>query len=295
MSVWHEDIQPHEHRRHDNVRQEVDDEAHDRSHDKQVGNAVGSRRHEERDAGSEYYEYGEEEEHGEIVGACAEEAAWLLHLPDAVERRFDVAYEHKHGVEHEGEAHPEEDAALGVHQITVHEAHNDVCRLWLRLKCGAEPLLYVPVVAESTGDGEHHCHDGNDGEDGGISECRRLAHHPFGGEEPHGKNHFLCRFEQEQAHPAHATGLNLPDAGVVKVDYFPYLFFHLLSFMLFRKASTRFTYSLSCTFLSSSNCLSISSSFFSTSSLLSPTMVSTKMEFMSDMPIMPPQNTRAEK
>jgi hypothetical protein len=50
----------------------------------------------------------------------------LLHLPDVVERAFDVAHEHEHGIEHEDKSDAEKDAALGVDKIAVDELDDDV-------------------------------------------------------------------------------------------------------------------------------------------------------------------------
>ena len=56
----------------------------------EIGHGIGDRRHEDGDTRSDHNEDGEHEEHRQIVGKGAENAAGLGDLPDFIERILDI-------------------------------------------------------------------------------------------------------------------------------------------------------------------------------------------------------------
>ena len=133
MGVRHEDIQPNEHSRHQDVWDTVYQETHGRPQQQEVGQGVGNSGHEDGDTRRQDDDDGEAEKHGQIVGEGAKEGARFLHLPYLIERLFHVADQHQHRIEHKQQTNAEEDTALGVYQIAVDKADDNLSSLWLRL------------------------------------------------------------------------------------------------------------------------------------------------------------------
>ena len=126
MRIRHEDVECHEHARHQHVRYQVYQKAHQRAQQQEIRHVVGYRREEDSDTRSDDQNERKEEKHRQVVGEGAENAARLLHLPDFVERVFHAAHQHQHRVEHEEQTDSQEDAALGVDEVAVDEVNDDV-------------------------------------------------------------------------------------------------------------------------------------------------------------------------
>jgi len=88
----------------------------------------------------------------------------MLNLPNAVESFLDVADKHQHGKQHEYKAYSKKYAALGVYKIRVDKPDNGFCRLWLARQSIPKPHLDILGKTEPTSNGEHHGHDGYDGQ-----------------------------------------------------------------------------------------------------------------------------------
>ena len=166
---------------------------------------VRHRRHEDGDAHRDDDDDGKEEEHGQVVRQRAHDRPRVAHLPDLVEGLLDIVHQHQHRIEHKDKSHAEEDAALRMYQITVHEAHDDISGLWLCRHHVTEPDLYVFIIAEATGDGKDHGEDGHDGQQRGISQGSRLCHHPFLRKEPDGEIELTINLLQKTLHDSLST------------------------------------------------------------------------------------------
>ena len=74
-----------------------------------------------------------------------------------------------------------------MYQITVDETDNHIGHLRLGCEQFAKPYLYILVIAEASRYGEHHGEDGHNCQQRGVSQCRRLCHHPLLAKETDGK------------------------------------------------------------------------------------------------------------
>ena len=163
MRIGHEDVEAYEHQRHQHVRKEVDEQTQRWRQQFERREFAGHGGHKERETRGEHNQDGAEQHHGQIISESAEDAARLLHMPDAIEGALHIAHQHQHRIEHEHKTEADENATLGVEQITVDKADDDLGRLGLRLEGVEKPDLNVLVVAETAGDGKHHGQDGHDG------------------------------------------------------------------------------------------------------------------------------------
>ena len=147
--------------------------------DDEIIHLVGHRLHKDGKTCGDDDDDGKQEEHSQIVGKRAENGARIVHLPDLVKRLLDIVHQHQDGIEHKDQSHAEEDAALGMYQIAVDETDDCISHLRLGSKQLAEPHLYIFVIAEAPCDGEHHSKHRHNGQQRGVSQCRRLCHHPL--------------------------------------------------------------------------------------------------------------------
>ena len=219
MSVGHKDVESDKHSRHQHIWQQVYQPSYRNTQHLVVSHRVCCGGDKDGETGSYHYKYWEDKENRQIVGKGAKHGTRPLHLPYLVERFLDVAHQHQYRVEHKHQTDAEEDAALGMNQVAVHEANNDVGCLRLRLQGIAKPHLYIFIIAEATSYGKHHSQDGNDGQQRGISQGRSSRHDPFGRKEAYGQHHLLHHLNQQEPQRRNVTLGNPPDILREKIDY----------------------------------------------------------------------------
>ena len=218
MRVGHEDVEGDKHARHQDVRQQVDEEAERGPQQQEVGQRVGNGGHEDGDTRRDNDDDRKEEEHGQVVRKGTEDATWLLDLPNLIEGILDIADQHEYGVEHEDKTNTQKDATLGMDEVAVDETDNHLCHLWLRLESVAKPHLDILAIAKTTGNGKDNSGNGHDGQQRGIGQRRGFLQHPLGGKETDGENKFLEDFQEEESQWRHVVLVDSPDVGFEKLD-----------------------------------------------------------------------------
>ena len=197
LRVGHVDIKSDEEQRQQEIRCEVEQMAHQGTQIFKMAHLRRKGRDIERQTDGDDEQYREEQEHRQIVGEGTDDGSRVAHLPDVVEGLLDIVHQHEHGVEHEDQSDAEEDAALGVDEIAVDEADDGICRLRLRREGVAEPYLDVFVIAETSGNGKDHRHNGDKSQECGIRERRGLSHHALSREETDGQTKLMIDIPQK--------------------------------------------------------------------------------------------------
>ena len=139
-------------------------------------------------------------------------------MPDFIERILDIADQHQHGIEHEKQTDTQENTGFGVHQIAVDKADDDLSSLGLRLEGLTEPYLNETTVAKATGNGKDHRHDGHNGQQRRVSQCRRLLQHALGSEEADGQHHLLQHFQPQEPKGRNITLGDSPQVLLEEID-----------------------------------------------------------------------------
>ena len=105
-----------------------------------------------------------------------------------------------------------------MHQVAVDKTDDDLSRLGLGLEGLPEPYLYEAVIAKATGDGEYHCHDGNDGQQRSIGQGCRLLQDTLGSKETDGQHHLLENLQKDEAHGGYVILGDSPEVLFEEVD-----------------------------------------------------------------------------
>lgn len=186
-----------------------------------VGQQGAERLHEDAHTAADDHHEGEQQEDADIVYNLAIDGARAFHEPDGVEGLLDVRGQREQRVEQENQADADEDAALGVLQVGIHEVENRVGNVGIALERALQLGFNDGVEAEAPGDGEDDGQHGNGGQHAAVREGGGIVHDVVLGDALPSNHEPL---QQSQSQP-------LPKAELLLV-HAPYMFQtnHTLSF-----------------------------------------------------------------
>ena len=116
-----------------------------------------------------------------------------------------------------------------MNEVAVDEADDYFGSLRLRRQRVAEPLLYIDVITETTGDGEDDSNDRNDSKQRAVGQ-RGCCHKHLLVEEPlYGEQQHLQQLIEEKAYSRYFVALHAPNVHLKKMHQVAHQFSNLNS------------------------------------------------------------------
>lgn len=220
LRIGHEDVERRKHAPGQHVGDAAYQEFAQRCQQGVVAEVLHHRADEDGETARQHNQDGHEQQHRQVVGGLAIDAACLLHLPDVVERGLHVVDQHQHRPEQHHQAHADEDAVLRLGQVGVDEAQDVLHGLRIASEALHHLALHQLVEAESPGDGKDDGQYRHDGQQRAVGQRRGLVGQAVLGEVVDAEVDGLDHGDQREGGARH---LILRDAPDVVGEKFPEL------------------------------------------------------------------------
>lgn len=179
---------------------------------------VDGRTDEQGDAGIADHKDGNDEDQGQIVGELAVIGSLAFDVPDVVEVVFDPENEAHYRVEHEDDAHADEDAALGIFERRVGKFESFGENGFLPGKVFEEFALDDVLEAKASGNGEKDGQNGNDGQKSAVGQGRSARTDVELDEVADGENKDADKIENPGTSPVGVLFGDAPDVLADELD-----------------------------------------------------------------------------
>ena len=120
-------------------------------------------------------QYGQQQEHTDIVGDLPVDAALALHLPDFIQRNLDIAGQLDNGIKQQQKTETDEEAALGMFQIRADKIKNQVGKTLIHTQVALDFILNNRAVTETAPYGEDNGQNGYYRQNGRKGKSRSIA------------------------------------------------------------------------------------------------------------------------